>query len=121
MTNKFDTLYKETIGGSAESNDPIIVFINNLKSQLNTAKHSGHENTLNSEDSDSREYDDSIEDREESGSSFLNENDDDEEDEEIEDDEEPIIDEKQSTKVASNSLQSKLNSDKLPIKKFRKF
>jgi hypothetical protein len=98
MTNKFDILYKDTIGSSVESDDPILVFINNLKSQLNTATFSGREKQqLNSEDSDSHGYDDSYGENDES---YLNGDDDDEEDEDDFDD----IDDDEKSQVKSNSV-----------------
>ena len=112
MTNKFDILYKDTIGSSVESDDPIIVFINNLKSHLNTANLSAHEKQhLNSEESDSHGYDDSN--GEHDDESYLNDEYDDEEEEEEDDDEGEYGD--------SDKLQVKSDSNKLPIKKLRKY
>jgi len=116
MTNKFDILYKDTIGSSVESDDPIIVFINNLKSQLNTANLSAHEKQhLNSEESDSHGYDDSNGDHDDE--SYLNDEDDDEEGEEDDGDDEGEYGDLEN----SGKPQVKSDSNKLPIKKLRKY
>lgn len=74
MTFKFDELYKETIGYNIDQNDPILAFINNLKTQLNARNSVQIETTptakstnksFNSEDSNSQEYDESNYDSEE--------------------------------------------------------
>ena len=120
MTNKFDVLYKDTIGSSAESDDPILVFINNLKSQLNTATFSDREKQqLNSEESDSHGYDDS---NGENDESYLNEEDDEEEDEEEGEGEDfDDIEEDNKSQVKSNSVKSKFGTTQQPVKKLKKF
>jgi hypothetical protein len=147
MTNKFDILYQDTIGNATESSDPILVFLNNLKSQLDSSRNSNKNGnlkrtSLNSEESDSLGFDDSatttddqtgdLEDRfyneqndEDEDENEYEEIDDDDDNEEdivtLNDDDDEINEESRKLKNKSNIRNSKFDSDKLPMKKFKKY
>lgn len=83
MTENFDKLYKDAIGNSYDPNDPILVFINNLKDQLNVKDDSTSLTLSESKQFHSRHIDDSYHSQ---GSTLYNDDDDDEDDSDIEDD-----------------------------------
>ncbi len=64
MTLKFEQLYEDLMGGEYDRNDPIIIYMNNLKTQLNVnsrLKQLQHQQqnsvSLNSDDSGNNSHD----------------------------------------------------------------